>query len=175
MIPLLVTGFEPFGSFKLNSSLLLLKALQERQIGDTLLLKTTYNDCETQLFRSLQRTPPRILIMTGLAAGIPKLHLERFAVNLNDSEKADNAGDIRINQMIQPSFPLAYPSSLPLPAILKALKEAHIPAVLSNSAGTYVCNHVFYQTQHFIQTQNLPTLAVFYTSPVLPSRSVKKI
>lgn len=167
---MLVTGFEPFGKYKQNPSQALLHALKKQPNCETLLLKTEYKKSIRQIFQVLESSPPQILIMTGLAAGIPMLHFERFAVNLNDCSLKDNAGEKRHNKPIHPQGPTAYPSTLPILNILKSLRKKNIPASPSNSAGTYICNHLFYSVQTFLTQNHLNIFSGFIHLPCTPEQ-----
>jgi len=88
-----------------------------------------------------------VVICFGQAEGRTSITPERFAVNLNDASIADNAGRIRVDQAIRQGSPLALESTLPVKEFVTAIRAEGIPASLSLSAGTFVCNHIFYELQ----------------------------
>ncbi|MEK7487498.1 MAG: pyroglutamyl-peptidase I [Planctomycetota bacterium] len=171
---MLVAGFEPFGKFKNNPSQALVQELKQQGLCESLLLKTEYRSSVSKLLKIMEQIHPDILLMTGLAAGIPKLHLERFAVNLNDCTLKDNAGEKRLNRPIQSQSPLAYPSTLPLKPILSELKKQSIPAAISNSAGTFICNHIFYSILSHLQQKSSPRYTGFIHMPCSPQQICKE-
>lgn len=171
---MLVTGFEPFGKFKNNPSQALIQELKKQKICEGLLLKTEYRSSVPKLLKTLEQLQPDILLMTGLAAGIPKLHLERFAVNLNDCTLKDNAGEKRLERTISGQAPLAVSATLPLKPILKELKKQAIPSAISNSAGTFICNHIFYSMLLHLQQHSLPRYTGFMHLPCSPQQVCKE-
>lgn len=95
------------------------------------------------------------MLCLGQAGGRDKIGLERVAINVDDARIPDNAGGQPIDEPIAPGGPAAYFSGLPLKACVQALSEAGLPAEVSNSAGTFVCNHVFYSLMHALAERSL--------------------
>lgn len=152
----LVTGFEPFGGDAVNSSweaVRLLVELWDRPDGAELVavrLPVTFAGAARELAVAVAEHEPDVVVCAGLAAGAEAVRIERVAINLADARIPDNAGAQPIDEAIVPGGPAAFFSGLPLRATLAALHDAEIPAVVSNTAGTYVCNATFYALCHLL-------------------------
>lgn len=146
----LMTGFEPFGGDAVNESWDAVRALPPRPDVEvvTARLPVTFAGAVDACQRLLALHAPDVVIAVGLAAGTEAIRLERVAVNVVDARIADNDGAAPVDEPVVAGGPAAYFSTLPLKAGLEALRGAGIPAAVSNSAGTYVCNTVFYALQH---------------------------
>jgi pyroglutamyl-peptidase len=150
--PVLVTGFDPFGGANVNPSWEAVHELDGRQVdGHRLIgaqLPTEFGR-SLQVLRSLmERHRPGLVLCTGQAGGRAALSLERVAINVNDARIPDNAGAQPIDTPVVAGGPDAYFSSLPIKAMLAALLTEGIDAQVSQTAGTFVCNHVFYGLMH---------------------------
>jgi pyroglutamyl-peptidase len=171
---ILITGFETFGEYKLNPSQRLVQALPDQYAGTTLLksiLPVHHEQAPNRIINLLREHQPDAVITFGLAAGRAKISIERVAINLVDFSLADNAG-VRIeNQPVIEDGPAAYFSTLPILRMLEVLTQADIPAELSLTAGSYLCNLVFYILMHEIETHNLKTRAGFIHLPALPEQA----
>jgi pyroglutamyl-peptidase len=158
---IVVTGFEPFGGYPSNPSEEIAKAVDGRTIGGhfvrTVILPVHRVEAERAAARLLSEHKPLAVLHLGLAAGRARLALERVAVNVMDYECADNAGYQAHGEPCVAGGPVAYLSTLPLPAILEAIGREGIPAYLSNTAGTYLCNQTLYSTLHAIVTEGRRT------------------
>jgi pyroglutamyl-peptidase len=148
----LVTGFEPFGGEAVNPSWMAAHALHGREVAAHRVigaqLPTAFDRSLEALRELLLRHRPRLVICTGQAGGRTALSLERVAINVNDARIRDNAGAQPIDTPVVPNGPAAYFSTLPIKALLLALTEEGIRAEVSQTAGTFVCNHVFYGLMH---------------------------
>jgi pyroglutamyl-peptidase len=148
----LVTGFDPFGTNTVNPSWMAVQALHGRQIGGHRIvgaqLPTVFGHSLETLRDLLQRHRPDLAICTGQAGGRAALSLERVAINVNDARIPDNAGEQPVDTPIVAGGPAAYFSTLPIKAMLASVLEAGINAEVSQTAGTFVCNHVFYGLMH---------------------------
>lgn len=157
MTRVLLTGFEPFGGESTNPSQLAVQrvaagpATQDVQIRTTF-LPVVFGDAIDVLTAAVDQHEPDIVICVGEAGGRAAVTPERFAVNLDDASFPDNAGRKPIDQIINEAGPVAYRSTLPVSAMVAAMRTAGIPAVPSSSAGSYVCNNVFYGLMHLIAT-----------------------
>jgi pyroglutamyl-peptidase len=146
--PVLLTGFEPFGGDAINPSW----EVAARLHGETIAgygvvaerLPCTFAGSVPALRRAMRRHRPALVIALGLAASRGAVGIERVAVNLIDARIADNAGAQPIDVPVQRGGPAARFSNLPVKAIAAALAAAGLPGEVSMSAGTYVCNQVFY-------------------------------
>ena len=138
---ILLTGFEPFGGDTANPSWAAARSAAR-------LLQ-----CETAkvLAEALERFTPGLVLCAGQAGGRARISLERVAINCDDARIPDNAGNQPVDEPVVPGGPAAYFTSLPVKAALAALSAEQIPAEVSQSAGTYVCNHVFYTVMHALR------------------------
>ena len=153
----LLTGFEPFGGAAVNPSWLAAQALHGRQIAGHRVVAARLSTVFDQSLRELQELltahTPALVLCVGLASGRKALSLERVAININDASLADNHGAQPVDTPVVPQGPTAYFSTLPLKAMLQALRRHGLPAELSQTAGTFVCNHVFYGLMHALAMQ----------------------
>jgi pyroglutamyl-peptidase len=146
--PVLITGFEPFAGLAYNPSSDIAAALDGKEIGGRRivgrLLPVDFARYRASLGGLLRELAPDIYIGFGLASGEDMIRIERFGVNLADFDIPDNAGARHVGQAIEPEGPAARASTLRCAEIRAALLEAGIPARLSNSAGSYLCNATLY-------------------------------
>lgn len=150
---ILLTGFEPFGGDSGNPSWTAVLVAQEilRAEGcevEALKLPCVFGESASVLREAIGRLRPELVICAGLAGGRDRLSLERVAINCDDARIPDNAGNQPIDEPVIPAGPAAYFSTLPVKSALRALQIAGIRAEVSQTAGTYVCNHVFYALMH---------------------------
>jgi pyroglutamyl-peptidase len=158
MLTVLVTGFEPFNNAKLNPSEQLALSLKPNDVPGaqilTKVLPVVYGQAAEQLLALVEEHKPDVVICFGLAEGRTGITPERFAVNMDDASIADNAGHLRTDQKIHPDGPVAFESTLPIKELVAAIRSEGIPAAVSLSAGTFVCNHIFYELQRaLVQTE----------------------
>jgi pyroglutamyl-peptidase len=116
-------------------------------------LPTTFTGSLRTLAQLLKLHKPVLVMCVGQAGGRSALSLERIAININDARIADNAGQRPLDAPVVPGGPAAYFSTLPIKAMLRALQQAGVAAEVSQTAGTFVCNHVFYGLMHALATQ----------------------
>ena len=172
----LVTGFDAFGGDAINPSWLLAQALHRRSIAGHRVvaaqLPTVFGDALTALDGLLHQHRPVLVICLGLASGRAALSLERIAININDARIADNRGAWPIDTAVVAGGPAAYFSSLPIKAMLLALRKAGVAAEVSQTAGTFVCNHVFYGLMHALAKRRAlkGTRGGFIHVPLLPQQ-----
>ncbi len=143
----LVTGFEPFADQRVNSSELAVRALADRIGGRrvvTAVLPVRFGDALAALRAQCRTLQPELVVCVGQANGRAEISLERVAINVDDARIADNAGAQPIDRPIAARGPAAYWSTLPIKAIVAAIAKRGVPASVSQTAGTFVCNHVFY-------------------------------
>ena len=172
----LVTGFEPFDGDRVNPSSEALAHLPPR-LGDltivTWRLPTVFGQALAALAEAVAMTKPDIVLCVGLAGGRAELSLERVAINVDDARIPDNDGNRPIDRPIVAAGPPAYFSGLPIKAAVAALRRAGLPAAVSNSAGTFVCNHVFYGVMHLAATAAAPFRGGFLHVPYLPEQAAR--
>src|SRR5438270_12616221 len=138
----LVTGFEPFGGDSVNPSfeaLAQLPAWLGELAIETRVLPCRFGDAIASLEQAIGAAAPEIVLSVGLAGGRAELSLERVAINVDDARIADKGGNQPIDRRIVPDGPAAYFGTLPIKAAVATMREAGLPAVVSNSAGTFVC------------------------------------
>lgn len=173
----LLTGFEPFGGQKVNPSALAVGELDGRSIERhrvvASVLPCVFGDAIAALQRELRRTRPSIVVCVGEAGGRAEVALERIAINVDDARICDNAGAQPIDQPIAPRGPAAYWSTLPIKAIVRALQDEGFPATVSQSAGTFVCNHVFYALMRSL-SRRPGVRGGFVHVPFLPEQAAPK-
>jgi pyroglutamyl-peptidase len=148
----LLTGFDAFGGEAANASAQAVLALQgERIAGHAVaaaVLPTEFGRSLEALDELLAAHRPALVLACGQAGGRAALSLERVAINLADARIPDNAGRQPLDEPVQPGGPAAWFSTLPVKAMAQALRAAGLPAEVSHSAGTFVCNHLFYGLMH---------------------------
>ncbi len=113
---------------------------------------------------------PDLIISLG-QSGRPEVTPERVGINVSDAGLGDNDGTVRTDVPIDAGGPVAYWSRLPIKAMVAAMREAGVPAKVSNTAGTYLCNHVMYGMLHYLAQKGLPTRAGFIHVPSLPEQA----
>ena len=148
----LLTGFDAFGGESINPSWLAVKPLHGRRVAGHVMvaaqLPTVFGASLLELASLLQLHRPALVICVGQAGGRAALSLERVAINVNDARIADNAHAQPIDTPVVAGGPAAYFSTLPIKSMLQGLQREGIPAEVSQTAGTFVCNHVFYGLMH---------------------------
>lgn len=154
---ILLTGFDAFGGASLNPSWLVVQALRGRQIAGHRVVATQFptmfGEALSHLEDLMKQHQPALVVLVGQAGGRSAISLERVAINVNDAPLADNAGAQPIDTPVVQGGPVAYFSSLPIKAMLAALQREGIAAEVSQTAGTFVCNHVFYGLMHLLATR----------------------
>ena len=157
MKTVLVTGFEPFGGETINPSGEIARQLHGTIIAGHrvagALLPCVFGGAIKELKRQIRATKPALVICVGQAGGRADITPERVALNVDDARIADNAGRQPVDRPIAREGPAAYWSTLPIKAIVAALRQRGIPASVSQTAGTFVCNHVFYGLLHELAKQ----------------------
>ncbi|WP_163187519.1 pyroglutamyl-peptidase I [Cellulosimicrobium sp. SL-1] len=149
-----VSGFEPFGGDATNPSWETAQLLAERGeelVGDRVVavrLPVTFAGAWPVLDAVVREHDPEVVVALGLAGGAGRVRLERVAVNVRDARIPDNAGAQPVDVPVVPGAPVGHWSTLPLKASLVAVREAGVPVEVSGTAGTYVCNDVFYALMH---------------------------
>lgn len=149
---ILVTAFDPFGGEETNASLEVLKALPERIGGAELVkrvLPTVFGLSARLAVDAAEELRPDAVVCLGQAGGRKAITPERVAVNLMDAAGPDNAGNLPTDEPVVPGGPAAYFSTLPVKAMAAAARETGVPAAVSHTAGTFVCNSLMYAMLHY--------------------------
>ena len=173
----LITGFAPFGGEDVNPSQLIVQQLHgadiagHRIVGAT--LPTEFAASLPALDELIARHKPALVLAIGQAGGRAEISLERIAVNLIDARIPDNAGAQPVDVPVVEKAPNAYFSTLPLKAMLAGLREAGIPAALSHTAGTFVCNQVFFGLAHALARKRRRVRSGFVHVPYLPEQAAR--
>jgi pyroglutamyl-peptidase len=167
---ILITGFEPFQEDRINPSWEVAKALDGLKIGEYLVhavcLPVVFGKSAHVLQQAIHHLKPEYVLCLGVATNRNIISLERIAINIDDAQIADNAGYQPIDQRIDTQGLAAFFSTLPIKAIFQKLQHAKIAVEVSNSAGTYVCNHVFYHLMSMIEHTKIK--GGFIHVPALP-------
>jgi pyroglutamyl-peptidase len=169
MKTVLLTGFEPFGGISVNPSEAIARQLNGTVIaGHTLqgeVLPCVFGKATVRLRNLIQVLHPTLVICLGVAVGRAAITPERVAVNIADARIPDNEGQQPVDRPVVRGGPTAYWSTLPIKAIVRALRSHGIPAELSQTAGTFVCNHVFYGLMHQLAVGRLRARGGFVHLP----------
>lgn len=170
----LVTGFTPFGGEQINPSWEAVKRLPER-IGEMTITKreipTEFDAACAALRAAMDELQPDAVLAVGQYGGANGIRVERVAVNLRDARIADNAGAKPVDEPVVPGAPDAYFATLPTRRIVEKLREQDIPAQLSYSAGTFVCNNLLYCALHESAQKFPATRCGFIHVPYLPEQA----
>ena len=174
----LVTGFEPFGGEPVNPAQEALRLLPARLEAPALEITTrvmpaVFGRSLDALEDALGTVIPDIVLCVGLAGGRAALSLERVAINIDDARIPDNCGQQPIDVAVVAGGPAAYFATLPIKAAVAALRDAGLPAIVSNSAGTFVCNHLFYGLMHLAATRRPGLRGGFLHVPYLPGQAAQ--
>jgi pyroglutamyl-peptidase len=171
----LLLGFEPFDGDDINPSQHIVEALDGESIaGHPIVartLPTEFARAAAALSQLIDEHAPSLVLALGQAGGRTGISIERIAINIIDARIPDNAGDQPIDVPVIDGAPNAYFSTLPIKAMLRALHEERIPASISNTAGTFVCNQVFYALAHLIAAQHPTLRGGFVHVPYLPEQA----
>lgn len=174
---ILLTGFEPFGGDALNPSQEVVRVLDGEMVGKHRIvgavLPVAFATAPPLLDALIERHRPALVLALGLAGGRGELSFERVAVNLIDARIADNEGAQPIDEAVVVDAPPAYFSTLPLKAIVADLRARGIPASLSLSAGSFVCNQVFFALAHHLATRHPQVRGGFVHVPWLPEQAAR--
>ncbi len=156
----LLTGFDPFGGETLNPSWEAVAALNGATIAGRRIvavqLPTSFARGPRALRVAIRKHAPELVVCVGQAGGRAQMSLERVAINIDDARIADNDGAQPVDKPIVRNGPAAYFSTLPIKAMLVAMREAGVPAEISQTAGTFVCNRVFYALMHALAEDGNP-------------------
>ena len=173
---IIVTGFDPFGGEKINPSIECVKALPEIEGVELIRLElpTVFKESAKRLNEVINDVKPDAVLSVGQAGGRPGITMERIAINVDDARIPDNICQQPIDEAIQLDGEAAYFTTLPIKRIVKAIREAGISAEVSNSAGTFVCNHIMYQALFAATKADKPFKAGFMHIPFIPEQTTDK-
>jgi len=178
MTKLLITAFEPFGGELVNPSLEVARDIGSMHFAD---LQVEVVELPVARFQAteiainrMRIAEPDVVLMLGEAGRRSRVTPERVAINMDDFHIPDNAGHQPQGEPIIEDGPVGYFSTLPIYSIVTQLKKAHIPAAISNSAGLYLCNRLFYMVMHCIAMEKRPIRAGFMHLPYLHEQTINK-
>ncbi len=176
MTKVLITGFEAYGNTPVNPAESAAKALDGAYFGGAEIISkvvpNNFFEAIEVVREAIKEVQPEIVVMLGEYGGRSMITVERLAQNFNDSTRyglADNKGVVLQGEPTVPDGPAAYYATLPIRAMVKAMREAGVPADISDTPGTFVCNHLMYGVLHVISTNNLAIRAGWVHLPHLPS------
>ena len=176
MKKLLLTAFTPFDGERINPALEAVKLVKDK-IGNLEIVKlevpTVFGQSIDTVREAIEREKPDFVLSIGQAGGRAEITPERVAINLNDARIPDNEGNQPIDEPVFPDGENAYFSTLPVKAMVEAIREEGIPSSLSNSAGTFVCNHLMYGVLYYLNKR--PGMkAGFIHVPYIPEQTKNK-
>lgn len=174
---ILITGFDPFGGESINPALEAVKGMKDEIAGAQIIkleIPTVFNKSIAKVREAMDREKPDVVLSIGQAGGRFAICPERVAINISDGRIADNEGYQPIDEPIFADGAPAYFTTLPVKAMVEAIKAKGIPAELSNTAGTYVCNHVMYGVLYHISKDFPGVRGGFIHVPFIPQQVVAK-
>ena len=176
MQKILLTGFEPFGGDVFNPSWEIARVLDGAVVEGAQVvacqLPCVFGRAPEVLRLALAQGPFDVVLALGMAGTRTGLSFERVAINIDDAPIPDNAGQQPVDTAVLPGGPAAYFSTLPIKDMAEAVRAAGFPAEVSQTAGTFVCNHVFYVLMHDLALRYPETRGGFIHVPVLPQQQV---
>ena len=163
---ILITGFEPFSARKANNSWEVAKSFNEMESFTVLLLPVSFSRAYKEVIDEIEKHSYDIIIMIGeTLSSIDHIRLERVAINFKDSVNGDNDGEKPDEEILINGAPVAYFTKFPVKKVARQLKEAGYPVKVTNSAGTFVCNSLYFNILHYIEANKLSTKALFLHVP----------
>ena len=176
MKKLLITGFDPFGGESVNPSWEAVKLLPDT-VGNYQLYKlqipTVFGLAPQKVLEAARAIEPDVIISVGQAGTRDSVTPERIGINMRSARIADNAGYIPVEERIVPDGPDGLFSTLPVAAMVDAIRAANLPATISNTAGTFVCNDTLYSLLHHYQ--GTPVRCGFIHVPWLPEQGTPNL
>lgn len=173
----LITGFDPFGGESINPAWEAVKAMKDNIDGIEVIklqIPTVFKKSAEKLFAGIEEHKPDAVICIGQAGGRYDMSVERVAINMDDGRIPDNEGYQPIDTPVYKDGENAYFATLPIKGIVEEIKLAKIPASVSNTAGTYVCNHIMYSLLYYISKNNLNIKGGFIHVPYITEQVVDK-
>jgi pyroglutamyl-peptidase len=174
---ILVTGFDPFGGEPVNPAFEALKFLEGKTLAGHLVITqeipTVRHKSIEVLKQAIARVNPALVVAVGQAGGRLEITPERVAINVDDFRIPDNEGNQPADEPIVVGAPTAYFTRLPVKAMVQAMKDAGIPASVSNTAGTFVCNHIFYGLMHLLAEEKNIRRGGFIHIPYMTTQAAR--
>lgn len=173
----LITGFNPFGGESVNPAFEAIKLMPDTIAGAEIVKKeipTEFGRAGVVLKETMEQEQPDLILCVGQAGGRSAMTVEKVAINWMDGRIPDNAGWQPVDLPIEKDGPTAYFASIPVKAMVKAMQDAGIPAFLSYTAGTYVCNFLMYELLYLIDRSFPGRKGGFIHVPFAPEQAVAK-
>lgn len=180
MMKILVTGFDPFGGEKINPALETIKRLPDTILGAQIIkleIPTVVGKSLAKIKEAVEKENPDAVLSIGQAGGRSEITVERVGINIDDCRIPDNEGNQPIDEPVVKGGPAAYFVTVPIKAIVENIKAHNIPASISNTAGTFICNHVCYGVAHLAAQRTAagkPMKSGFIHIPFLPEQVIGK-
>lgn len=173
---ILVTAFEPFGGEKINPAQEAVRQMRAPEGAELvkLAVPTAFRTCVETVRAAMRREAPDAVLCVGQAGGRSGLTVERVAVNMDDAAIPDNEGERPVDVPVVAGGPAAYFATLPVKEIVAAIREGGLPAAVSNTAGTFVCNHLMYGMLHGAACEFPSTRGGFLHVPFLPGQAASR-
>jgi len=174
---ILLAAFDPFGGESINPALEAVKKVRDIIEGYPVVkveIPTVFHQSIRVLEEKMRETDPSIILVVGQAGGRPAISVERIGINIDDARIPDNQGNQPLDEKIVSGGPEAYFSNLPIKAMTNSIRQAGIPATVSNTAGTFVCNHILYGLLHHIHREKPKARGGFIHVPFIPSQVTDK-
>jgi pyroglutamyl-peptidase len=174
---ILLTAFEPFGGEEINPALEAVNKVSVQIAGAQIIkltVPTVFGRAADAAAEAIRTLRPQAVVCVGQAGGRTAITVERVAINMEDASIPDNAGIIPADRPVIPGAPAAYFSTLPIKAMVKAIRDTGLSASVSNTAGTFVCNHLMYRVLHLLGNDFPGTLGGFIHVPYLKEQAARK-
>ena len=174
---ILVTGFDPFGGEKINPAIESVKRLPDKILDAEIIkleIPTVIGKSVDKIREKIKEVEPDVVLSIGQAGGRPDITVERVGINCDDCRIKDNEGNQPIDEKVVEDGPAAYFATIPIKAMVEHIKEGKIPASVSNTAGTFICNHVLYGVCHIKATEYPNMRTGFIHIPFLPEQVTDK-
>ncbi len=169
----LVTGFDPFGGETINPAYEAVKLVNDNIEGAEIIkieIPTVFGKSMIVIDKAIQKYKPDVVLAIGQAGGRTSMAVERVGINVDDARIPDNDGQQPIDEIIYEDGENAYFSNLPIKKMVFEMQNENVPAVVSNTAGTYVCNHVLYSIMYLIDKKYNNLRGGFIHVPFLPEQ-----
>ena len=174
---ILLTGFEPFGGESINPAKEAVKLVKDEIKGAQIVkcyVPVVFGKAIDTVYEAIKKENPDAVLLIGQAGGRYEITPERIAINCDDGRIPDNEGNQPVDQPVVADGPAAYFSTLPVKKMVEYMKNVNIPAAISNSAGTYVCNHLMYGVLNHIEKEFPNTIGGFMHVPYLHEQVMNK-
>lgn len=174
---ILLTGFEPFGGESINPAQEAVQLVKDEIKGAQIVkcyVPVVFGKAIDTVHEALKKENPDAVLLIGQAGGRYEITPERIAINCDDGRIPDNEGNQPVDQLVRADGPAAYFSTLPIKKMVQYIKAANVPAAVSNTAGTYVCNHLMYGVLYYLDKEFPNTIGGFMHVPYLHEQVMNK-